>query len=73
MLRKRSILIAGHATSVALEIPFWVVLERMAAERAISLAALIAQLDGDRGAQSLASAARTAALAWSLVRGDTAD
>jgi len=50
MLKKRSVLIAGHATSVALEPAFWAVLERMAAERELSLAALVAELDGARGA-----------------------
>lgn len=62
-LRKRSLLLSGHATSVALEPEFWAVLEQMAAERNSSLAALFASLDADRGARSLASAARLAALA----------
>ena len=66
MLRKRSLLIAGHATSVALEPEFWAVLERMAAGRGLSLAALMAELDGARGARPLASAARLAALAHAL-------
>ena len=32
-LRKRSVLLAGHATSVALEPEFWAVLEEMGRER----------------------------------------
>ena len=63
ILRKRSINLAGHATSLALEPEFWAVLETMAAERAMSLAALIASLDAERGARPLASACRVAALA----------
>jgi predicted DNA-binding ribbon-helix-helix protein len=64
MLRKRSVLIAGHATSLALEPEFWAVLERMAAERSLSLAGLVASLDAGRGDRPLASAARVAALAY---------
>ncbi len=63
-LRKRSISLAGHATSVALEPEFWAVLERMAAERGLSLAALVVSLDASRGPRPLASACRLAALAY---------
>lgn len=62
-LSKRSLLLAGHATSVALEPEFWTVLEEMAAARGESLAGLITRLDESRGARSLASACRLAALA----------
>lgn len=72
MLRKRSVLLAGHATSVALEPAFWGALERMAAERGVSLAALLGELDARRGAQPLASAARVAALSWAMA-GDPAN
>jgi predicted DNA-binding ribbon-helix-helix protein len=61
-LRKRSILLAGHATSLALEPEFWAVLDEMATDRALSLAALIAQIDGTRADRPLASACRVAAL-----------
>lgn len=63
-LRKRSLSLAGHATSVALEPEFWAVLEAMAAARGLSLAALVRQLDEARGPRPLASALRVAALAW---------
>ena len=63
-LRKRSILLAGHATSLALEPEFWAVLDEMAAERGLSLAGLIAQIDGARAERPLASACRVAALAF---------
>ncbi len=62
MLRKRSIALIGHATSVALEAEFWTVLEAAAAARRISLAALVAEIDAARGERSLASACRLAAL-----------
>lgn len=62
-LRKRSLSLAGHATSVALEGEFWEVLEAMAAEQGASLAALLSALDDARGERPLASACRLAALA----------
>jgi len=62
-LKKRSVNLAGHATSVALEPEFWAVLETMSKERRISLAALIAELDGRRGESLLASYCRLSALA----------
>jgi predicted DNA-binding ribbon-helix-helix protein len=63
-LKKRSVNLAGHATSVALEPEFWSVLEDMARERRMSLAALIAELDSRRGESLLASFCRLSALAW---------
>lgn len=64
MLRKRSVLLSGHATSIALEPEFWSVLDAMAAARGQSLAALIVSIDRGRGARPLASACRVAALAY---------
>ena len=63
-LCKRSILLAGHATSMALEPEFWAVLEEMAQDQALSLAGLIARLDETRGERPLASACRVAALGF---------
>ena len=64
---KRSITIAGHATSISLEPPFWQALETAAAARALPLSALVAELDAVRIEQSrppnLASALRTWLLA----------
>jgi predicted DNA-binding ribbon-helix-helix protein len=67
-LRKRSLVLAGHATSLALEPEFWTVLESLAAARGLSLAALIAAIDADRGVRPLASACRLAALAFAAER-----
>ncbi len=61
-LRKRSVSLAGHATSLALEPEFWTVLEAMAGAAGISLAALIGRIDRGRGPRPLASACRVAAL-----------
>ncbi|MBN9320149.1 MAG: ribbon-helix-helix domain-containing protein [Caulobacterales bacterium] len=61
-LRKRSINLAGHATSLALEPEFWAVLDAAAAEDGRSLAALIGGIDAMRGERPLASACRVFAL-----------
>jgi predicted DNA-binding ribbon-helix-helix protein len=63
-LRKRSLTLTGHSTSLALEPEFWEVLDAMAEAQNRSLAALIGDLDKSRGARPLASACRLAALAW---------
>ena len=64
MLKKRSLLLAGHATSLALEPEFWTVLEAMAAAEGLSLAGLIARIDAERDMSLLASACRVQALKW---------
>ena len=64
MLKKRSLLLAGHATSLALEPEFWAVLEAMAKADGLSLAGLIARIDAERGMSLLASACRVRALRW---------
>ena len=61
-LQKRSLVLAGHATSLALEPEFWAALQALAADRALSLAGLIAEIDAGRGDRPLASACRVAAL-----------
>jgi predicted DNA-binding ribbon-helix-helix protein len=55
---KRSLVIAGHATSVSLEGAFWDGLKAVAAARSISVAALVAEIDGTRDAANLSSAIR---------------
>lgn len=72
MLKKRSVSLAGHATSVALEPEFWAVLDRVAAARGLSQAGLLSWIDQTRGRRPLASACRLLALeqasAESIVR-----
>ncbi len=63
LLEKRSVAIAGHRTSVALEPEFWAVLKTEAERRRTSFAGLITAIDRDRGERPLASALRLAALA----------
>jgi predicted DNA-binding ribbon-helix-helix protein len=61
-LRKRSVRIAGHRTSLSLEGAFWDALKDIAAARGTSIAGLIAEIDSaraDAGAISnLSSAVR---------------
>ncbi len=45
---KRSITIAGHATSISLEPIFWRLLEQAAVARALPLSALVAEIDALR-------------------------
>jgi len=56
-MRKHSLVIAGHATSVSLEQEFWDVLKEIADQRGIALAALIADVDEARE-ENLSSALR---------------
>ena len=68
MLKKRSLQLAGHATSLALEPEFWAVLEAMAQAEGLSLAGLVARIDAERGMSLLASACRVRALRWASER-----
>jgi len=67
-LHKRSLQLAGHRTSIALEPEFWRVLEEMAQADGASLAALVLSIDASRGERPLASACRVAALAFTRAR-----
>jgi len=55
---KRSIVIAGHKTSVSLEDAFWKGLKEIAAERGVTLSELVASIDSDRRHGNLSSAIR---------------
>ncbi|ODN70718.1 hypothetical protein A6302_01938 [Methylobrevis pamukkalensis] len=61
-MEKRSLSLAGHRTSVALEPEFWTAVERLAAEDGLSLAAFVASVDRGRGEGNLASALRVTVL-----------
>ncbi len=45
---KRSVTIAGHETSIALEPMFWAALQQSAVDQALPLNALIARIDAER-------------------------
>jgi predicted DNA-binding ribbon-helix-helix protein len=67
-LIKRSLAIAGHKTSLALEDEFWSVLEHEANRQGLSVARMVAEIDAGRARltpkRSLASAVRV----WLLNR-----
>lgn len=74
---KRSIVIAGHKTSVSLEDAFWGALKDIAGTREITLSDLVASIDTDRRHGNLSSAIRLFVLDHyrnklvAEVRGDT--
>jgi predicted DNA-binding ribbon-helix-helix protein len=55
---KRSIVIAGHKTSVSLEDAFWKGLKEIAGGRDMTLSDLVAAIDSDRRHGNLSSAIR---------------
>ncbi len=55
---KRSIVIAGHKTSVSLEDAFWKCLKEIASGRDMTLSDLVATIDTDRQQGNLSSAIR---------------
>jgi predicted DNA-binding ribbon-helix-helix protein len=55
---KRSIVIAGHKTSVSLEEAFWRSLKEIARERGTTLSELVASIDSNRRHGNLSSAIR---------------
>jgi predicted DNA-binding ribbon-helix-helix protein len=58
-IAKRSVSIRGHRTSISLEEPFARQLERMARDRGMAFAALVAEIDAARAREaSLSSALR---------------
>jgi predicted DNA-binding ribbon-helix-helix protein len=57
-MKKRSVRIKGHATSVSLEDPFWEVLQQIAAQEKKSLNELIAAIDTRNPDANLSSALR---------------
>jgi predicted DNA-binding ribbon-helix-helix protein len=55
---KRSIVIAGHKTSVSLEDAFWQCLKEIARNRELTLSDLVASIDTERHQGNLSSAIR---------------
>lgn len=66
-IRKHSVSIRGHRTSITLEDAFMAALKTMAAQRGIAVAALIAEIDSAQATPiNLSSAIRLAVLDWAL-------
>ena len=61
-MKKHSVTISGHRTSISLEDEFWQGLKAMAAGRKKSLADIIRQIDKERGERNLSSAIRVTVL-----------
>jgi predicted DNA-binding ribbon-helix-helix protein len=55
---KRSIVIAGHKTSISLEDEFWESFKEIAEERGMTVTAMIGAIDDDRKHANLSSAIR---------------
>jgi predicted DNA-binding ribbon-helix-helix protein len=70
---KRSIVVAGHKTSVSLEDAFWTGLKEIAAGRDLTLSEIVASIDDGRsGGSNLSSAIRLFVLEHyrAVARGD---
>lgn len=70
-IRKHSVSIRGHRTSITLEDAFMDALRQMAEIRGMAVAALIAEIDSAHSAQgaapvNLSSAIRVAVLDWAM-------
>ena len=63
-MQKRSLTLAGHRTSLALEPEFWSGVEAMAAARGVTSTALIREIDERREGDNLSSAVRIAVLKY---------
>ncbi|GGF17618.1 hypothetical protein GCM10011611_24350 [Aliidongia dinghuensis] len=68
-MRKRSVVIAGHRTSVSLETAFWAGLKEIAEQRGLSVNRLVETIDAARGT-NLSSAIRVFVL--QCYKGETA-
>lgn len=55
---KRSIVVAGHKTSVSLEEAFWNGMKEISGERNLTLSELVGEIDGHRQQGNLSSAIR---------------
>lgn len=56
-VRKRSVSIAGHATSFSLEDEFWLALQALADDEGLPLAGLVRRVDAERARDSNLSSA----------------
>jgi predicted DNA-binding ribbon-helix-helix protein len=55
---KRSVIIAGHKTSISLEDAFWNALREIATAQGVTLSILVSTIDSDRQHTNLSSAIR---------------
>ncbi len=67
---KRSVMIAGHGTSLSLEPLFWAALERAALEEELPLNALVARIDAERSQSDNPSNLASAVRCWLFARAE---
>ena len=65
---KRSVMIAGHATSISLEPAFWEALREAAAEEGMPISALVARIDAERVEGSAPANLASALRVWLFER-----
>lgn len=70
---KRSIVVAGHKTSVSLEEAFWNGMKEISAIRGVTLSELVGEIDGGRQQGNLSSAIRLFVLDYFRTRAATAN
>ena len=58
MVKKRSLVLAGHKTSVSLEDPFWGALKEIARQKGVSAGSLAGRIETSRDDHNLSSAIR---------------
>ena len=62
-IKKRSVVISGHATSISIETEFWDILKDIAAHKGVSINYLLSEIDIGR-TTNLSSAARVYVLKY---------
>lgn len=62
--RKRSLSLHGHATSVALEPAFWMIIDEVAAREGVSVARLVQHIDDQRLGEGLRSGLASHLRVW---------
>jgi predicted DNA-binding ribbon-helix-helix protein len=68
LVKKRSLRIAGHNTSVSLEEPFWRLLTRVAQAEGLSIPAYVERIDAARARVNLSSAIRVHLMEWMMAK-----
>ncbi|SME88880.1 Predicted DNA-binding protein, contains Ribbon-helix-helix (RHH) domain [Tistlia consotensis] len=68
ILRKRSVTIAGHRTSLSLEAVFWKALQDAASEEGASVNALVERIDRERAADGSDGNLSSAVRVWLMQR-----
>jgi predicted DNA-binding ribbon-helix-helix protein len=71
-IKKRSIIVSGHATSISIETEFWDILTDIAAHKGVSINYLLSEIDVGR-TNNLSSAARVYVLKYVISKGQKFD